>query len=207
MDARTLQDRISKGLGVAARRCGTPYTVYRPSGVLQPISPSRRVIDLLALFTPGAAGAGRAAAYGQALWQGVFDASYTQAGDYLVGERDTYFVAVQTPGAPVQCVQANRVVTLVRPTSAMQGGYSGFFATPGETVVTLWPGSLLEAGWHGGSRVGETRFGGWTLLLPRLPATPQTADVVSDDLGGVYTVGSAEETVFGWRLLLRQVGA
>ena len=207
MDAGALQDKISKGLGVAARKCGTPYTVYRPSGPLQPVNPRGRVIELSAYFTPGDGGLNRGASYGQAVWQGVFDASYTQPGDYLVGDRDTYFVAVQTPGAPVQCVLVNRVVTLVRPTAAMQGGYSGFFATPGEPLVILWPGSLLEAGGHGGSRIGETRFGGWTLLLPRLPATPQTADVVSDDLGNAFTVGSAEETIFGWRLLLRQVGA
>ena len=207
MDAQTLQDRISKGLGVAARKCGTPYTVYRPDGALQPIDPRHRVIELPAFFAPGAAGIGQAASYGQALWQGIFDTSYTHSGDYLVGERDTYFIALQTPGSPVQCVQVNRVVTVVRPTAAMQGGYSGFFATPGDPVINTWPASLLEAGGHGGSRIGETRFGEWRLLLPRLPMLPQTADVVSDDLENTYTVGSAEETAFGWRMLLRQVGA
>ncbi len=206
MDARTLQDRISKGMGVAARRAGCRTTVYRPGGAVQPISPRNKLLELAVVFTPFG---GRAeAAYGQPLWRGAYDAAYTQAGDYLVAPSATYFVASQQPGLEVQCVLTNRVVSIVRPAPATQGGYSGFFATSGEAVLTAWPACLMESGGQAaGGRVGETRFGGWTLLLPVLPAVPQVADVVSDDLGGVYVVGSAEQSRLGWRLMVRQVGA
>ena len=205
MDARTLQDRISKGMGVAARRAGCPFGLYRTGGIVQPVSPDNRIMELPAAFTPNGK---RSAAYGQSLWIGTFDSSYTQPGDYLVSASSTYFVASQLPGLDVQCVLTNRTVSIVRPMPAMQGGYSGFFSTPGEVVITAWPACLLESGGDaGGGRVGETRFGGWTLLLPCLPASPQIADVVSDDLGGAYVVGSAEQSVLGWRLAVRQVGA
>ena len=36
MDAASLQDRISRGLGTAARRIGTPTDAYRPRGTLRP---------------------------------------------------------------------------------------------------------------------------------------------------------------------------
>ncbi len=206
MDARALQDRISKGMGVAARRAGCLFGLYRPAGVVQPVSPGNRIMDLPAVFVPN--GRRHAAAYGQSLWTGTFDNSYTQPGDYLTNASETYFVASQLPGLDVQCVLTNRIVSMVRPMPAMQGGYSGFFSTPGDVVITAWPACLLENGGDaGGGRVGETRFGGWTLLLPPLPAPPQTGDVVSDDLGGAYVVGSAEQSVLGWRLAVRQVGA
>ena len=193
MDSQTLQDRISKGMGVAARKCGRPYTVYRPDGVIQPVSPQRRVMQLLAVFTPGGLRSDISATYAQTLWRGIFDASYTQPGDYVVGAADTYFVATQTPGDPVQCVQTNRVVTIVRPAPAIQGGYSGFFSDPADLVITLWPASLLESNGNSFIKVGESRFGGWTLLLPRFPVNPQVADIVSDDLGGAYSVSSARK--------------
>ena len=206
MNARTLQDRISKGMGVAARRAGCLFGLYRPAGIVQPVTPGNRILELPAVFAP--AGKRGGAVYGQSLWSGTFDSSYTQPGDYLANASETYFVASQLPGLDVQCVLTNRTVSIVRPMPAMQGGYSGFFSTPGDVVITQWPACLFESGGNAeGGRVGETRFGGWTLLLPMLPALPQTADVVSDDLGGAYVVGSAEQSVLGWRLAVRQVGA
>ena len=208
MDGWTLQNRISKGMGVAARRSGTPFTIYRPCGAIQPLAAQNRVLQLYAAFYPGNSGGKGGADYGRPLWRGVYDAFYTQAGDYLVSRDNTYFVASQQVGLPVQCVRTNRVVSLVRPTPATQGGYSGFYATPGDTVLAEWPASLLADGGRADEvKVGETRLGVWTLLLPTLPVCPQTADVVSDDAGGVYAVGSAEESVLGWRLAVRQLGA
>ena len=206
MDERTLQDRMSKGMGVAARRVGCLFDLYRPAGIVRPVSPGNRVMTLSAAFKPSGGRAG--VAYGQSLWSGTFDSSYTQTGDYLANASETYFLASQLPGLDVRCVRTNRVVSIVRPMPATQGGYSGFFSTPGDVVVTDWPACLLASGGQADSgRVGETRFGGWTLLLPALPAVPQIADVVSDDLGGAYVVGSAEQSVLGWRLAVRQVGA
>ncbi len=204
MNARTLQDRISKGMGVAARRSGAPAGLFRPQGIVAPLSARNLVIELPVVFLPN----GGAVSYGQALWRGIYDASYSQPGDYLAGLETTFFVACQLPGLPVACVRTNRVISIVRPLPAMQAGYSGFFAEPGAVVIAQWPASLLESGGHANpGEAGKARFGAWTLLLPSGIATPQVGDVVNDDLGGVYAVSSAEQGALGWRLLVRQVGA
>jgi hypothetical protein len=203
MDARILQDRISKGMGVAARRSGVAAGLFRPKGIVAPLSARNKVIELPVVFLPN----GGAVSYGQALWRGIYDASYSRAGDYLVGLERTFFVACQLPGLPVECVLTNRVISIVRPLPAVQSGYSGFFAEPGAVVITQWPASLLESGGHGNpGEPGKARLGNWTLLLPSGIAAPQVGDVVNDDLGGVYAVGIAEQGALGWRLLVRQVG-
>jgi hypothetical protein len=208
MDAQTLQNLIAKGMGVAGQRLGAPYAVYRPRGVSQPTAPQNRVVELCATFSGKGNAAPRGPDYGQPLWCGCFDASYTQAGDYLMNGQATYFIVRQWPGLPVQCVLTNRVVTIVRPLPATQGSYSGFFASPGELVIAAWPASLLESGGHSaGLLQGETRLGSWNLLLPPLPVVLQLADVVTDDLGANYVVGAAEQSSLGWRVMVRQLGA
>jgi hypothetical protein len=207
MDSWLLQNMIAKGMGVAARKLGRPFNVYRPDGAMQPLAPRNRAIKLFAVFQ-AEDGAPHAPDYGEALWQGIFDSVYTRVGDYLVGETETYFVAGQKPALPVQCVLTNRVVTVVRPAPAAQGGYSGFYATSGEPVIMEWPCSLLEAGGRGGGAgPNETRFGNWMILLPALPVPIEVADVVSDECGGTYVVSAAEQSTLGWRLLVRQIGA
>jgi hypothetical protein len=208
MDSAALQDRISKGMGAAARQFGAMFTLYRPRGPSQPIGRHSRVMELPAAFRAAGSSAPRAPVYGQPLWQGIFDASYTRAGDYLVGRDETYFVASQKPALPVQCVLTNRTVTIVRPLPAAPGGYSGLYESPGESVILGWPASLLETAGHAaGVQANETRYGSWFLLLPEMPAIPQVADVVTDDRGGTYVVGAAEQSNLGWRLLVRQIGA
>jgi hypothetical protein len=208
MNAQILQDLIAKGMGVAGRRLGSPYIVYRPKGVSQPTQPQNRLIEICATFSAEGSGQPRGPAYGDPIWWGAFDAGYTQSGDYLVGPMATYFVARQWPGLPVQCVLTNRVVTIVRPLAAAQGTYSGFFASPGQLVISEWPASLLESDRHSvGLRSAENRLGSWELLLPALPVALSVADVVTDDLGSNYVVGAAEQSSLGWRLLVRQLGA
>jgi hypothetical protein len=208
MDAQKLQNLIAKGLGAAGRKLGAPYGVYRPKGVLQPTRSHNRVIEICAAFSAEGEGPPHGPDYGEALWWGSFDAAYTQAGDYLVGPQATYFVARQWPGLPIQCVLTNRVVTIVRPLPAQQGSYSGLFSSPGELVISGWPASLLASGSHSVAlKPAETRLGSWNLLLPVLPVNLQVADVVTDDLGGNYVVGSAEQSSLGWRVLVRQLGA
>jgi len=207
MDSWSLQNLIAKGMGVAARKLGRPFNVYRPDGPQQPLAPQNRVIKLFAAFQ-AEGGTGRAPDYGEALWQGTFDAAYTRVGDYLVGETETYFVAAQKPALPVQCVLTNHVATVVRATPAAQGGYSGFFATSGMPVIVGWPCSLLENGGRStGAGPHETRFGNWLMLLPTLPVAIEVADVVSDECGGTYVVNTAEHSTLGWRLIVRQIGA
>jgi hypothetical protein len=208
MDGEKLQALMMKGQAAAGRMLGTPYVVYRPKGPGKPTSPRNRLVVLQAAFAAEGKGSARAPDYGQPLWQGNFDATYTQAGDYLVGKSGIFFVAQQWPGLPVQCVLTNRSVTIVRPTPAAQGAYSGLFASAGERVILGWPASILESGAHSSSaKPTDTRLGNFQVLLPALPVAPHVADVITDDLGETYVIGVAEQSSLGWRLLVRQLAA
>ena len=205
MDGITLQDRINRGMGVAARRIGSPYTVYRPAGPVNPILSRNFVISLSAAFSAGDDNFRKADSVGRSQWLGVFDAAYTLPGDYLVGRAGVFFIASQVPLLPVQCVKTNRVVTVTRPAPPAPGGYSGLISGAHELVLRGWPASVLALTTRVSGNLPETRFGSWNLLLPLLPVSPQAADVVSDDTGRNFVVGSAEQSGLGWRLTLREV--
>src|SRR5579875_583148 len=115
MDPNLLQDAISRGMGVAARALGQSCDAYRPSGPGNPLGIANRYLRLPASFNAQDPSYARPNGYGRALWFGVFDAAYTQPGDYLVGPMGTYFIAAQQALLPVLCVQTNRVLNALRP--------------------------------------------------------------------------------------------
>src|SRR4051812_24301641 len=116
MDSRKLQDRLSFGLGRSARHIGRTADAFRPDGPSDPLKRENRFLRLPAAFVPANGGLNTAATYGQPLWHGIFDSSYTRVGDYLVLEAETYFIASQAPLLPVLCVMANRTISITRPT-------------------------------------------------------------------------------------------
>ncbi len=208
MDGTILQDKINRGMGLAARKLGTPFIVYRPTQATDPLSSRNRVIKLCASFNAEDGRFRKVSNFGKPIWWGVFDASYTQPGDYLVGESGTYFISAERPLLPVQCVATNHVVQILRAATPAPGGYSGFSAATATQIVKGFPASLLEAESRGSEAdVRAQKFGGWSLLLPALLASPQVGDVVIDDASMTYMVGAAEQSALGWRLLVRQVAA
>ena len=210
MDGARLQNLISKGSGVAARRLGSPFVVYRPRGAVSPLSTRNRLIKLYAAFSAQDESFRRVTGYGEAVWWGVFDSVYTEAGDYLSGidpegSASVFFVAAQRPLLPAQCVKTNRVIGLSRPPAPVTGGYGGMVAETATVVLDGWPASLLCLAARVSGRLPETRYGNWNLLLPRLPVSVQAGDVVTDDLGRHFLTASAEQSDLGWRLTVRQV--
>jgi hypothetical protein len=208
MDGTALQDKISKGMGVAARKLGTQFIVYRPRGPTDPLAARNRVIKFSASFNAEDERFRSVSGFGRPIWWGVFDASYTQAGDYLVGESGTYFICAQRPLLPVQCVLTNHVVRILRPATPANGSYSGFSVTTATQIIDGFPASLTEEG----ARVADAgiraqTLGGWSLLLPAVPASPQVGDVVIDDASASYVVGASEQSALGWRLAVRQIAA
>jgi hypothetical protein len=205
MDGAQLTDRIYHGMGVAARRLGALYIVYRPAARANPLSSRNRVIKLYAVFSAGDGRFTQAEAYGDAVWSGVFDACYTQPGDYLVGPAGTFFVAAQAPLLPVQCIKTNRVLTIARPAQPLAGGYSGLVIETALDVDVGWPASVLALPTRISGNLPERRFGNWSVLLPRLPVAPLAGDVIVDDTGRNFVVGATEQSDLGWRLTVREV--
>jgi len=210
MDGPTLQNLISKGWGVAARRLGTPFVVFRPRGICKPLATGNRVIKLNAAFNAEDESFRRVAGYGDAVWWGVFDSLYTKPGDYLsgfdsCGNEAVYFIAAQRPLLPAQCVKTNRVVNVLRPPAPQAGVYGGMVLEAAVPIVEGWPASVLTQIARVSGALPDSRFGNWTLLLPLLPARILAGDVVTDDIGRSFLVASAEQSDLGWRMTIKQV--
>ena len=208
MDSRTLQDRIDRGLGAAARHVGAPCDAYRPADPLRPLAPQARYLRLHATFTTEDHGLRRPVAYGRATWSGIFDTAYTRPGDIIAGPGGIYFIAAQQPLLPALCVLTTRTVTVTRsaaPATAGVNGYGGLLAATATTTLAGWPASILFAGAGSpGDLPGESSTPVWTILLPATPVPLAGADLVTDDRGVSYVVGSAELTALGWRILAKQ---
>jgi hypothetical protein len=205
MDGAALQDLVSKGDGIAARRTGVPYIVYRSNGPLNPIISSNRIIKLFAAFAPIDRAATGTNGYSAILWRGVFDSHYTAPGDYLLGPNATFFIASQWPAQPVLCVKPSNIVTISRPQINASGSYSGFVVSTAKQLISSWPALLTASGGRIPGTLPESHFGNWTAFLPALPNVPQIADVLTDDLGRCFVVGASQLSDFGWRLAMRQV--
>jgi hypothetical protein len=205
---RHLQDRIARGLGTAARHIGTPYDAFRPCSIATPLDPANRYLRLPAAFTAEDSSFRRPVGYGRAAWTGIFDSAYTQRGDYLVGPAGTFFIAAQEALLPALCVLASRTLSVARaaaPTVAGVNSYGGLTAATVTPVLSGWPASILFAGTGSpGDLPGDASIPTWSVLLPNTPATIRAADLLTDDRGQSYVVGSAELTALGWRILAKQ---
>ncbi|WP_146101694.1 hypothetical protein [Rhodopila globiformis] len=207
MDSRRLQDRLYFGLGRSARHVGQPADAFRPDGPFDPLKRQNRFLRLPAAFVPAKGGVNAADTYGRPLWHGIFDASYTRTGDYLVLESDTYFIASQAPLLPVLCVTTNRTISIARPTlqtSTGENNYGGFTVNGTMPLMELWPASVLSGGRGGSTSVGLPTDQA-TMYLDILVPAPNgilllSGDRISDDLGQSAIISSAELTSLGWRI-------
>jgi hypothetical protein len=210
MTPAQIQDLIAKGMGVAARQIGARCDAFRPRGPSAPVSLSCRYMQLPASFNAEDASYERPNGYGRATWFGVFDAAYTQPGDYLAGPPGVFFIAAQPPLLPVLCVRTNRTISAIRPAAPSAPGvnaYGGLTLAGATVLLTGWPASVLSAGNGQGLGVdlpGDTRVPFCTVLLPVTPVVLRSSDVLTDDLGRNFVISSAESTDLGWRLLCKQ---
>lgn len=211
MDGATLADRLSRGMGTAARVFGTPYDAFRPRGAENPLRPELRFLRLPAAFDGGDPGYRRPRGYERAL-RGTFDSAYLQVGDLLRGARGVLFVAALPPLNRPLCVVTNATVRAARPAGAGAVGlapYGGVLPERMAAVLAGWPGQLLPAGAGGraGGLPGDGELGRFELLLPLGAPALRGGDVVADDAGRRFVVGVAALSELGWQASLRQVGA
>ena len=208
MDGATLADRLSRGMGAAARVFGEPYDAFRPKGANDPLRAEGRFLRLPAAFDGGDPGFRRPLGYERAL-RGTFDAAYLRVGDLLRGPRGVLFIALLPSLNRPLCVLANATVSVVRPVGpgvAGLGGYGG--ADAPDPVMSGWPAQVLAGG--GGRGFGlpaDGALAGFHVLLPLGAPAARTGDLLGDDAGRSYVVGGVELSDLGWRLHARQVGA
>lgn len=209
MDGAVLADRLGRGMGAGARAIGTMHDVYRPHGVAFPVRLAWRVVRLAAAFDGGDPGYRRPRHYDRAM-RALFDTAYVRVGDYLAGPRGVLFVAAAPALARPLCVLTNATVDVSRPSGPGWPGmneYGG--AGPDEVVLTGWPASVMAGGGgRSGELPGDGGLPGFVVLLPvSVPVPLRGSDVVSDERGRRFVVGSADETELGWVLNCRLVGA
>lgn len=212
MRGRMLSTKIWHGLAMAAQMIGEKIDAYRPTDTFDPLRPANCYLRLPAAFNRPRIRAVHAGGYGEALWEGVFDAAHTQLGDYLVrADGAIWFIAEHSPMYAPLCVRTTRKLSFARPSGPVNAGanaYGGVTRGSASAVLTGWPAAMATAEAKGQSELATTaalKQAVWTVLLPPfewLGLLP--GDAMTDDLGRVGIVEGAESTGLGWRLTVRQ---
>jgi hypothetical protein len=195
------------GLGMSARHVGLSADAFRPRGPFNPLDRSNRFLRLPVTFVSARSNGGRTNVYGDPLWHGIFDASYTRAGDYLVLDTERYFVASQDHLLPVLCVKANRIISIVRPnmqTSIASNTYGGYAPSSSTKLMDGWPASVLGENRLGTSEVDlptDQAIPYWNILLPAIAhIILSPGDLITDDLDRTAIISGSELTALGWRI-------
>lgn len=207
MNGRKLQDRLYLGLGLSARHIGQSADAFRPKGPFNPLDKQNRFLRLPATFVSAKGNDGRTNVYGEALWHGIFDASYTRSGDYLVLDTGAFFIASQEPLLPVLCVKTNRTISIVRPdmqTSAAGNAYGGYTSGGSVPLMEGWPASVLGENRTSASAADlptDQTVPYWNILLPAITSVILSpGDLITDDLRRTATIAGTELTNLGWRI-------
>ena len=207
MNGRKLQDRLYLGLGLSARHIGQSADAFRPKGPFNPLDKQNRFLRLPATFVSAKGNDGRTNVYGEALWHGIFDASYTRSGDYLVLDTGAFFIASQEPLLPVLCVKTTRTISIVRPdmqTSAAGNAYGGYTSGGSVPLMEGWPASVLGENRTSASAADlptDQTVPYWNILLPAITSVILSpGDLITDDLRRTATIAGTELTNLGWRI-------
>ena len=93
-------------------------------------------------------------------------------------------------------------------TAAGAGTYGGTTSANGTTLLTGWPGSCLTGtkGERGDVTLPDDVKNPWWLirLPPSAPVTINTDYILTDDLNRRYSVSSAEQSPYGWKITAKQ---
>jgi hypothetical protein len=229
MDGLQINQKIRFGYAKAAQKLGQPFDLYRSATPMTPIQDAN-LIGTLPMVASQDWTWMKANRPGNSTWFVCVDGQDASApleaeeGDYLIGDQ-TYFIFSKEYQLPMQAVQCNKMITLIRPYQSNAAGYDGNYAGYQEGTSTVimenMPISLLLYG--RGARAEsklptDTDQPSWIGLMPNLgDINVRTGDVIQgiDDLtfltAGTITdedrfvVMGSEETEFGWRLTCHQM--
>ena len=212
-----------------AASLGRPYQVFRSSGS-NPLT-TVPIATTKALFTVGSS-AGfsltKSLNYETFAFNGAFDETDIQIGDYLVGQGETYFVADLPYLLPPVCVLCSDTITLTRPNSQRnttggqarglpsQPGSTGTYRGLSSTRAVMGPGEAVQRENVPAALVGTTgRATGtgelpsdapgpsrWRVYLPpsAFPnGSVETRDILTDQFGRRFQVSVAYFSALGYR--------
>lgn len=205
MDQATIQAKVNRGYGIAARFLGAPFRQYRPLDPMQPLG--NLIGSVMADFDINPAFSYAAPSkYGNPVYYGLFDATGVSVADYLIGAAGTWFVAGQEPNKPPLCVSCNRIMEFRRPGDPVGSSefYGGDVPENEAVLGTGIPVSELQGtkGERGVANLpGDTRLSWAIILVPPIPGLMLNYDDRAfDDLNRAWTLSSVELTNLGWRV-------
>jgi hypothetical protein len=231
MNGEQINQKIRYGYAKAAKKLGSPYDLYRASTPFTPIQIGNFVGTLPMVPSQDWTWM-KANRPGNAIWYMCIDGQDASApldaqeGDYLIGLK-TFFVLSKEYQMPMQAVECNKLIDLIRPTQSNSAGYTpGSYAAyvegNSDQIMQNMPISMLVAN-RQGSRADsklptDTNQPQWLCLMPNLgDVDVRTGDIIvglSDtdpsQMAGVvntndrFVVSGTEETEFGWRLTCMQ---
>jgi hypothetical protein len=210
MDGAALQQKLYRGYARAAEQTGLPCRLYRAGGPLNPMA-GAALATLPAAFSPQDYAFEHPQGYGKALWQALLDGTQVLVGDLLVGPK-TYFVVALQALLPILVAEAPHVVDVRRPFRETGVGYQASYGgtTPRQETIVMgqWPASILQGIRSENTGAGlpdDLKAPDWDILLPAFPGVQLvTSDIVQDEAGRRFAIGSAETTPLGWRLTALQ---
>ena len=208
MDAATIAAKVRKGYGKAAHVLGRSCAVYRPAGAGAPIADGNLIVTQLAAFdTVPQFSFVNPTDFKNRDFYALTDATLLDAGDYLVCQGVTYFVATMDDVAAPMCVRCDTVLTLARAGSVVPGpgAYGGGRRGAETTLLTSWPAGIQEGsrGERGDTLLAsDTRMPWVVLFFPSsVPIQIRNGDFATtgDAAPMTYVVSNAEQTALGWR--------
>ncbi len=206
MDQARLNALIAAGLAQGAQRLGSPYTVFRGTTAIDPLSTSP-IGTIMAVFDPNISlklsGVDDRNGSGGSL---IGDFSQLQAGDYLVGE-NIWFVSHLEPLRAAACVRCNHTLSVRSPLGAFTSGptsYGGRVPATDIVLASNWPASVLtktHLDTAAARLPGDVRTVFVEVLLPAIPGvTISHGQILTDEFGQTYSVAATELSESGWRL-------
>jgi hypothetical protein len=210
-----IQEVINQGRGIGASIIGQPFTWFRATSAAFPMAQGNNLGTIMSVMDPDFRPKfNRPALYGKPIYEAILDPTNTLVGDYLVGvDGATYFIADQESLLPIAVIRCNRVINVLRPTAQTTQRtvgaqpYSGDIEANETPVMEGWPASVLtktrgEIGPVG--LPGDIKLPWSEVLVPYCGAELLFADVITDDNGLRYLIGTTERTNLGWRLMVVQ---
>lgn len=212
-DYALIQEKIYTGYGKAAKRLGQVFNHYRPASAFDPVS-APFLIGTILMSSNTSWSYMKYDGYGGAARNLVIDGNKTQPFDYLVGEKETFFIAAMQPIVPIMGVMVDSTISITRATQSNDVGYGGYSGHTDITDVTIMqniPVSLLNGSRGSKNPVDlptDTKMPMYQLLMPFLDDVIVTnGDFVIDQNGTRYVISAHELTELGWRLGVVEVGA
>lgn len=216
MNGLKINQKIRYGYAKAAQHLGQPFSLYRSTSSMNPLSPSN-LVGMLNMVASQDWGWMKANRPGNAIWYLCVDgqdSSFPLAateGDFLVGDH-TFYVLSKEYQLPMQGMETNESIQIIRPYQSIDPGgqgYVGFEPSTSTILMAAMPASILKMG-NGSQAITQTPTDtsapDWIIQLPNLgDVNLRTGDIVIDNSNENYILRATENTEFGWRCMAQKV--